>query len=76
MSFEEIEEILWDGTEDQIKELAGHPIAYSYSPNSGAFSIYGENEMSRCHGAPYTPSCVKLFGNEYVFGSGSCREKF
>lgn len=74
MDFEEIEKMLWDGTKDQLDKLIGQPIAYSYSPECGAFSIYGQNEMSRSHGAPYTPNCVKLFGNEYTFGSGSYLE--
>ncbi len=76
MEFDEIENILWDGTEEQLRNLQGKPIAYSYSPKCGAFSVYGQYEISRSHGAQYTPNCVKLFGNEYVFGSGSCKEKF
>lgn len=73
--FEEIENILWDGTEEQLYRLMGKPIAYSYSQEYGAFSIYGEKEISRSHGASYTPKCVELFGDEYVFGPGSLKDK-
>lgn len=72
MQIEEIESILWDGTEDQLNKLEGKPIAFSYSQKYGAFTIYGQNERIYSHGAPYTPNCVKLFGDDHVFGSGSC----
>lgn len=72
IQIEEIESILWDGTEEQLNELEGKPLAFSYSQKYRAFTIYGQNERSYSHGAPYTPNCVKLFGNEHVFGSGSC----
>ena len=75
LSFENIENILWDGTEEQLSLLEGMPVSYSYSPKYGAFSIYSQKEATRCHGVPYTPSCVKLFGNEYAFGPGSCQPK-
>lgn len=76
MQIEEIENILWDGTEEQLKSLIGKPIAFSYSPKYGAFTIYGQNERSSSHGAFYAPNCVKVFGNEHVFGPGSCKDNW
>lgn len=75
MEFEEIESILWDGTKEQLIRLIGEPVSYSFSPKCGSFSVYGKSEMSRSHGAHYTPNCVKVFGNDHSFGPGSCRER-
>lgn len=75
MDLDEAEKILCDGTEDQLKELIGKPIAYSYGPKYGGFDVYCESEMSRAYGLFDILNCVKLFGNEYVFGSGSMKDK-
>ena len=44
--FEEIENILWDGTEEQLYRLMGKPIAYSYSQEYGAFQYMVKKKLA------------------------------
>lgn len=68
MEIDDILEILFNGTKEEIKEiLKKEKISYSFAENLEAYTVKNNNTLevvrgSKCH---YTPNCVKYFGNEY-----------
>lgn len=67
MNFDDIYNILWNGTKDQINALSGKDIAFQYTPSCSYFAIRVNQEMSREHGVDILPNCVKLLGNKHSF---------
>lgn len=66
MDLEEATDILYDGTEEQIRNLP-KGVSYSFSPEYRSMHIRCGNQFSKGYGSD-TPNCVKYFGNEYSFG--------
>ena len=67
MEIDDILEILFDGTKEEIeKVLKEQKISYSFADNLEAYTVKNNNTLevvrgSKCH---YTPNCVKYFGKE------------
>lgn len=68
MEIDDVLEILFDGTKEEIeKVLKEQKISYSFADDLEAYTIKNNNTLevvrgSKCH---YTPNCVKCFGNKY-----------
>ena len=71
MTFDDIYEILWDGTKTQIEALEGLDLAFEYTPSCCSFTIRYEQAMSREHKAFEEPNCVKIYGNQHIFKEGA-----
>ena len=62
MDWEDVTEVLFDGTEEQIKSLrcpdCGSGFSATYSPETRGYEIFcaGCGTLIRAHGAPYTPN--------------------
>ena len=67
MSFDEIYDILWNGTKDQINSLSGRDIAFQYTPSCSSFTIRTGRDMSRECKVDILPNCVKVLGNKHSF---------
>lgn len=69
MTIEDIEDILWDGTKSQIKELEGSGASYVYTPSGNSFIVkYDRCESRSIKLDPdYLPNCIKVFGNSHTF---------
>jgi hypothetical protein len=67
MNFEDIYDILWDGTKAQINALSGKDIAFKYTPSCSTFTIRAGNEMSLECKVDILPNCVKILGNKHSF---------
>ncbi len=69
MSWDEVEDILYDGTEKDIRNLVcpicGGNIAYEYTEEVPAFSYSCQKcgHISRGQGGP-KPNCAAYFGNK------------
>jgi hypothetical protein len=67
MEIDDILEILFDGTKEEIeKVLKEQKISYTFANNLEAYTVKNNNTLevvrgSKCH---YTPNCVKYFGKE------------
>jgi len=67
MEIDDILEILFDGTKEEIKKvLKEQKISYTFADNLEAYTVKNNNTLevvrgSKCH---YTPNCVKYFGKE------------
>ena len=67
MEIDDILEILFDGTKEEIKNvLKEQKISYTFADNLEAYTVKNNNTLevvrgSKCH---YTPNCVKYFGKE------------
>ena len=67
MEIDDILEILFDGTKEEIeKVLKEQKISYTFADNLEAYTVKNNNTLevvrgSKCH---YTPKCVKYFGKE------------
>lgn len=67
MNFDDIYDILWNGTKNQINKLSGEDIAFQYTPSCSSFTIRVGREMSRECKVTDLPNCVKVLGNKYSF---------
>lgn len=67
MSFDDIYDILWNGTKDQINNLSGKDIAFQYTPSCSSFTIRAGKEMFRECKVDILPNCVKVLGNKHSF---------
>lgn len=67
--FNDIEDLLFDGSKDDIAKLshAKIPISYIYYPNSKSFYLAVENQRAKMHGLDKPPNCVAFFGLEHTF---------
>lgn len=69
MSWDDIDDILYDGTTAEIQNVkcpeCGGEISYEYSDESRSFSIVCKKcgHISRASGGPI-PNCVKFFGSK------------
>ncbi len=69
MSWDDVEDILFDGSYESIRTIVcpdcGHPISYRYSANTKSMQITCINcgYISRSTGV-MEPNCAKLFGAE------------
>lgn len=67
MVIDDILEILFDGTKEEIeKVLKEQKISYNFANNLEAYTVKNNNTLevvrgSKCH---YMPNCVKYFGKE------------
>ena len=67
MEIDDILEILFDGTKEEIeKVLKEQKISYTFANNLEAYTVKNNNTLevvrgSKCH---YTPNCVKYFRKE------------
>lgn len=62
---EDIESILYDGTEEQIANLPSG-VSYAYTPEYDAMRIRVGQYISSGYGGGI-PNCVRYFGNEHSF---------
>ena len=69
MPFDDIEDVLFDGSEEDMRGLSGdgRPISYAYRPSSGSFELAVGNERAKMHGVADEPNCVRIFGPEHTF---------
>lgn len=71
ITFDDIYEILWDGTRAHIEALEGLDLAFEYTLSCRSFTIRYEQAMSREHKVFEEPNCVKIYGNQHVFKKGT-----
>ena len=70
MEIDDILEILFDGTKEEIEKVVKEQkISYSFADDLEAYTIKNNSTLevvrgSKCH---YTPNCVKYFGKEYIY---------
>lgn len=68
MEIDDILEILFDGTKEEIqKVLEEEKISYTFAEKMEAYTVKNNKTLeiirgSKCH---YIPNCVKYFGREY-----------
>ena len=69
MPFDDIEDVLFDGSEEDMRGLSGDGrlIFYAYHPSSGSFELAVGNERAKMHGVADEPNCVRIFGPEHTF---------
>ena len=69
-AIDDIESILLDGTEGQIKGLdkLDTIVSFSYTLEHDALKVQLGNDYSSLKGIGYTPNCVRLYGYKYTFG--------
>lgn len=65
ISLADIEDILYDGTEDQMKSLP-KGVSYSFNPKYKSMHISFGTTHQKGYGSD-TPKCVKHFGREHTF---------
>lgn len=67
LAFEDIEDILFDGSAEQMSALAEHRVGYRYYPATGNFEISVGSTRSKGYGVAKQPNCVGLFGDAHTF---------
>ena len=70
MDIDELEEILYDGTKEEIKKvLEEYKVSYEYTKKSRSFKVTSLllNETCRGYKSHYIPNCVKYFGKKYMY---------
>ena len=72
MNWDDVDEIIFDGNQDDIKNLGcpecGGKISLQYIEEfkTLACRCLRCGTMTKGHGVPYVPNFVKFFGNEYI----------
>lgn len=71
MDWYDVDDVLYDGTKEEIANLkcpdCGGAISYRYNDNVSTFEVLckGCGYVARGHGSP-RPNCADFFGNEYT----------
>ena len=71
MTWYDVDDILYEGTEEQIKKLkcpdCGGNISYKYAENTATFEVRCEKcgYLSRSSGSP-KPNCAEILGEKFV----------
>lgn len=68
-SIEDIEDILFDGSADDMHSLSscGVPVSYAYHRDSDSFEVAVGCQRAKMHGPCKVPNCVRIFGPEHTF---------
>lgn len=71
LTFQDIEEILFDGTDEQLAKLAeaakDETISYVYYENTNAFEMVVGTSHAKMHEISEVPNCVYVFGPSHSF---------
>ncbi len=66
----EIEDILYDGTKEDIEKiLKEYKISFSYNSNNFSFESKKLSQISRGIGGNKKPNCVLYFGSVYKYNN-------
>lgn len=70
MTIEQFNDILFDGTEEEIKALTGSVdtrASYDYSEAQHGFTVRYDGEIVKQYGPIHKPNCVSVLGPSFVF---------
>ena len=68
-SFDDIEDILFDGSAEDLSALASNddPVSYAYHAESDSFELAVGKRHAKSFGPYKVPNCVRFFGAEHTF---------
>lgn len=67
MDIQNIEDILFDGSADQMAGLVGSGASYEFVPEIGVMTIRLGSIVEKLSGIRFDPACVPIYGNSHTF---------